>query len=295
MSFGYEVGVTPLQLISAYAIPANGGKLMKPFVLQAIYGEQGRKYKKNRPEEIRAVISREASNMITDVLTGAVKEGTGKQAYLENISIAGKTGTAQLYDTERGKFDSRKHLASFVGYFPADDPKFVLLIMVRHPKGDYYGGLVAAPVFRKIVQRIMNINSSPELMLTEKILPASQHKGIDIPNVVNLSLEDATAILKNQGISYSTIGDGNLVYRQEKIDESGMVAKVILYLDQNIEYTEQIMPSVTGLTLREAINLLHENKILWEIQGSGIVISQLPKAGSKVSNGGPVKVVCKPS
>ena len=284
MSFGYEIGVTPLQLISAYAIPANGGQLMKPYVLHTIYGEEGRSFQINEPERIRTVISREAASLMTDVFTGVVEKGTGKEAYLENVAIAGKTGTAQLYDIERGIFDSRKHLASFVGYFPAQSPKFVLLIMVRYPKGNYQGGLVAAPIFRKIVQRLMNVNTTPDLMITENILPASQISGPDIPNVVNLFLEDAVGILKSYDIKYSIVGNGSIVRRQEKNYEREDKPEIILYLEQNIEYTEQIMPSVTGLSLKEAINILQENKLLCEVQGSGIVISQLPKAGSKVSN-----------
>jgi cell division protein FtsI/penicillin-binding protein 2 len=295
MSFGYEIGVTPLQLISAYAIPASGGHLMKPYVLKTIFGDDGREYRENEPEKIRTVISQDAASLMTDVLLGAVKNGTGKEAFIDNIAIAGKTGTAQLYDIEKGAFDSRKHLASFVGYFPAYSPKFVLLIMIRHPKGKYYGGLVAAPVFRKIVQRIMSINTIPDLMIAGNVLPASEVTNKNIPNVVNLTPADAIDVLKQLDLKYSFVGKGNIVIRQEKSKEFEQVPGVVLYLDQSIEYSEKIMPSVTGLTMKEALSLLNENKILCEVQGSGIVISQLPKAGSKISNGGPVKVVCKPS
>jgi len=295
MSFGYEIGVTPLQLLSAYAIPANGGHLMKPYVLSTIYGENGRPFQKNTPEEIRTVISREAASVMTDVLRGVVKNGTGKEAFIDNMAIAGKTGTAQLYDIEKGTFDSKKHLASFVGYFPADAPQFVLLIMIRHPKGKYYGGLVAAPVFKKIVRRIISSNTAPDLMITENILPASEILNLNIPNLVNLTRDDAIEILDQQGLKYYLVGKGNIVMRQEKSKEFDKEPGVVLYLDRSIEYSEKIMPSVTGLTMKEALSLLNENKILFEIQGSGIVISQLPKAGSRIANGGPVKVVCKPS
>jgi cell division protein FtsI/penicillin-binding protein 2 len=295
MSFGYEIGVTPIQLISAYAIPANGGRLMKPYVLNTIYGENGRPYQRSSPEEIRTVISQETANVMTDVLRGVVKKGTGKEAHIVNMSIAGKTGTAQLYDIEKGTFDSKKHLASFVGYFPAHAPQFVLLIMIRHPKGNYYGGLVAAPVFKKIVQRIISSNTTPDLMITENILPASEVSNTSIPNLVNLTRDDAIEFLEQQGLKYYLVGKGNIVMRQEKSRDFDEEPGIVLYLDHSIENSEKIMPSVTGLTMKEALSLLNENKILVEIEGSGVVISQLPKAGSKIANGGLVKVVCKPS
>jgi membrane peptidoglycan carboxypeptidase len=282
-------------LISAYAVPANDGRLMKPYLLEMVYGADQRIHQKNEPSEIRAVISKEAAELITDVLLGAVKNGTGKEAFLENVPIAGKTGTAQLYDIEKGTFDSNKHLASFVGYFPARNPRYALLIMIRHPKGNYYGGLVAAPVFRKIVQRIMNMSSVPEFPIAENSNQSTKKGWLNIPEVTGFSRDNAVETLKKKGLKVRLAGDGDKVIRQENLVEFEKVTGVVLYLENKIHYAERVMPAITGLSLKEALNLLSQSQIPYEVQGSGIVIQQLPKAGSRIENGNPVKIVCKPS
>lgn len=295
MSFGYEIGVTPLQLITAYCAVANGGFLMKPFLMSSIDGEGDRKIRQNRPQKIRQVISEETSAIMTDVLQGVVKNGTGHEAYLESFSIAGKTGTAQLYNQKLKTHDPRKHLASFVGFFPVNEPKFALLIMIREPAGDYYGGLVAAPVFRDIGRRIMSLYSAEQNRYIAAQGDTPWGETESIPNVENLERETAEKILKTLDLDVRFQGTGNAVIRQEEVRKDGKVTGIILYLDEKSRMTELVMPALTGKSLKEALALLSEIDQNPDVDGSGIVISQQPKAGSKIFNRKNVKLVLKPS
>ena len=295
MSFGYEVGVTPLQLVSAYGVLANGGKLMKPKVMLAIQEKDKRVVKKNHTEIIRRVISRDAADLMTSVLLGAVKNGTGKEAYYENLEVAGKTGTAQLYDIEKGTYDSRKHLASFVGYFPAYAPRYVLLVMIRQPQGKYYGGQVAAPVFKNIAQRIMSLQPMDQVVLAQLIQNRKNQTSPVLTNVIGLEREMAVDILEDAGFKVKVSGKGKFVSRQQKILEDGNLIGVKLFMADLTPKQVTVMPALTGMSLKEALSLLSDFDITPVIVGHGVVISQQPKAGSKIFNKKPVKLKCQPS
>ena len=295
MSFGYEVGVTPLQLVSAYGVLANGGKLMKPKVMLAIQEKDKRVVKKNHTEIIRRVISRDAADLMTSVLLGAVKNGTGKEAYYENLEVAGKTGTAQLYDIEKGTYDSRKHLASFVGYFPAYAPRYVLLVMIRQPQGKYYGGQVAAPVFKNIAQRIMSLQPMDQVVLAQLIQNRKNQTSPVLTNVIGLEREMAVDILEDAGFKVKVSGKGKFVSRQQKILEDGNLIGVKLFMADLTPKQVTVMPALTGMSLKEALSLLSDFDITPVIVGHGVVISQQPKAGSKIFDKKPVKLKCQPS
>ncbi len=295
LSFGYEIGVTPLQLLSAYAAVANGGKLMKPYTLKSISGYSGKPSSENRGEIIRRVISEETAGLMTGVLEGVVDRGTGKEAALENVSIAGKTGTAQLYDMEKATHSSRRHLASFVGYFPSQAPSFALLIMIRDPKGQYYGGVVAAPVFREISRRIMSIYSVEQGITIARRADSRDSSEVVIPNLEKLEKNVALKVLHQMNLEVSVKGGGSQVIRQEEIRQNGRLTGVILYVDDESPISEKIMPALTGLSLKEALTMLSLIDITPDYNGHGIVVSQQPKPGSRILNNEKVKLVLKPS
>lgn len=154
MSFGQGISVTALQLVNAISAVANGGYLMKPFVVRKVVNEKGETVLANFPMRIRRVISKEASEQITYMLKRVISgEGTGLRAALEGYQIAGKTGTSQKYDLETGGYSRERHISSFIGFLPADDPKLSILVLLDEPKDHYYGGRVAAPVFRRIAEQ----------------------------------------------------------------------------------------------------------------------------------------------
>jgi cell division protein FtsI (penicillin-binding protein 3) len=159
VAFGYEMTVTPLQLITAFSSIANGGTLLKPKIVSKITDYSGKKVKKKSeiPERVRRVISPEiAREKMSPILEDVVKEGTGKNAMLFTYRVAGKTGTAKKYQADEKKY-SNKYISSFVGYAPVDEPKICVLVSLNEPKkGAYYGGTVAAPAVGQIIERTLD-------------------------------------------------------------------------------------------------------------------------------------------
>ena len=163
ISFGQGIAVTAIQLASATAAIANGGRLMKPFVVQAVTDQNGRPLQRFEPTLIRQAISPTTARALRGVMGKVVSEnGTGRYAALNGYTAAGKTGTAQKPD-ENGAYAKDRFVASFVGFAPAEHPEVVVLVVFDEPKSSHYGGVVAAPVFKKIVEETLHhLNISPK-------------------------------------------------------------------------------------------------------------------------------------
>ena len=164
ISFGHEIAVTPLQMVSAMASIANGGNLMAPHITKALT-KDGRVVEQFKPELVQRVISEKTSLQMIEILKSVVKNGTGKKAALEGFDVAGKTGTAQKYNMKTRSYSKTEFVSSFIGFAPADSPRLVILVMVDNPKGLHWGSVVAAPVFREIAKkalRYLNVPSSKE-------------------------------------------------------------------------------------------------------------------------------------
>ena len=146
---GQGVGVTALQLVSAISVIANGGQLMKPYIIDSVRDNQGEIIKQNKPVLIRKVISLDTAMRIKKILTGVVEEGTGRNAKVSGFSAAGKTGTAQKIEAN-GTYSHDKFIASFIGFAPAEDPLLAIVVTVDEPHPGYLGGVVAAPVFQRV-------------------------------------------------------------------------------------------------------------------------------------------------
>ena len=151
---GQEVGVTALQLASALSVIANGGQLMRPYIIEEIRDKQGRVIKRRTPTLIRKVISLDTAARMSKMLTGVVEEGTGKMAQIPGVTSAGKTGTAQKLDAN-GAYSHDKFVASFIGFAPVEDPVVTIVVSLDEPHPNYYGGVVAAPVFKNVAADVV--------------------------------------------------------------------------------------------------------------------------------------------
>lgn len=152
-AFGQGISATPLQMVTAYAAIANGGFLMRPYVVRRVVSPKGEVLLENQPHVVRRVISEKTARVLAAMLKGVTNEGgTGVMASLEGFEVAGKTGTAQKADLAHGGYAARKYVASFIGFVPADDPRLVLMVLVDEPELNAYGGVVAAPTFRNIAR-----------------------------------------------------------------------------------------------------------------------------------------------
>jgi len=251
MSFGYGVSVTPLQLIMAYSAIVNGGILYEPHILKSATGKSSVVKYESSPVAVRRVISKETSTRVKKILRRAVKNGTGHLADLEEISVGGKTGTSQQIIS--GKYSRQKYHASFIGFFPADNPQLVCLVIVNSPQTEKYGGKVAAPIFKKIAERIINTDLK-NFQQREKYI---ESKTVD------------EHILK-------TISDND---NKKKIINAS-------YVQENNElkknYDNNLMPDLKGRTVREALISLNLLGLKYDIRGSGIVVSQSINPGIRI-------------
>jgi cell division protein FtsI (penicillin-binding protein 3) len=177
ISFGHGVSVSAIQLISSVAAIANDGVLMRPRVVQAITDRQGQVLQQFDPEPIRQAVSRSTARTLKEILqTVMLPGGTGTQAALDGYTACGKTGTARKVD-ENGQYANDRHVASFIGFAPAEEPRIAVLVVIDEPKGQIYGGAVAAPVFRKITQSTLNYLNVPPRPTTEKLRVARDDEG----------------------------------------------------------------------------------------------------------------------
>jgi cell division protein FtsI (penicillin-binding protein 3) len=167
ISFGHGIAVSAIQLITAVSAIANDGILMKPYIVMEISDSNGQPVKHFEPEQVRRVISTRTAGIVQSIMkTVIAKGGTGVNAALDRYSVCGKTGTARKLDDE-GQYSDSKHVASFVGFTPAGNPEIAILVIIDEPQKNFYGGTVAAPVFKKIAQQTLNyLNVPPEVDTT---------------------------------------------------------------------------------------------------------------------------------
>ncbi|UVT15317.1 MAG: penicillin-binding protein 2 [Nitrospira sp.] len=155
ISMGQEIGVTPIQMASAVGALANGGVLMKPYVVSEIRDVDGHIIKQVPPQAKRRVISPETAHSMTKILEGVVTDGTGVKAAIPGFRVAGKTGTAQKIDPRTGTYSNSRFVSSFAGYVPADSPRLAMIVVIDEPQGEAWGGTVAAPVFSRVGEQVL--------------------------------------------------------------------------------------------------------------------------------------------
>ena len=287
MAFGYELAVTPLQLASAYAAIANGGVMMKPHLLKRRLDREGTIVEEIEPQEIRRVVSEETAARVRDMLVGVVDRGTGTAARIQGLRIAGKTGTAQ--QLSEGAYSKSKYNASFAGFFPAEDPNVVLLVLLDSPTNGYYGGQVAAPIFREIARRIVNASMHG----SEPVLRVASHEGaqrtpvplaasetIGVPDLRGVALAGARTIAERYGLRVMAKGDGGVVVDQEPAPHVAARRRSVVTLITGTDATR--MPDLRGMTVRRAMNVLSAGRIRPRITGSGRVRSQSPAPGEAI-------------
>jgi cell division protein FtsI (penicillin-binding protein 3) len=177
ISIGYEIAVTPLQLISFISAVANGGYLLEPKLIEKIINIDGAVEKEFSKTIRRRIFSQDTAKILKSIMEGVVVRGTGKQAAIKGYRIAGKTGTAQKLDPSGGYSNSR-YTSSFVGFLPVSKPQIAIVVVIDEPKSKYYGGAVAAPVFReiaKLVIRYMRISPDSDEYLEKNLNRVAMH------------------------------------------------------------------------------------------------------------------------
>lgn len=268
MAFGYGIEMTPLQTLTLYNAVANDGKMIKPVFVKQI--KKTDVVEKEFKTEVinRKIASDETLKKIRMLLEGVVLEGTAKGIRNPNYSIAGKTGTAQLLENGR---HAQRYLTSFVGYFPANEPKYSAIVMIKNPRGwRQYGSNVAAPVFKEIADNIY----ARDLQLHR---PMEGRKFAEIgvfPVIQAGHQQDLTLLCNELGVSNHSATEEEWV----RARRNGNSVDWIANLDG-----KGIMPDVKGMTLRDALYLLEQAGIDVRYDGEGRVVTQSITPGTRIS------------
>lgn len=295
IAYGYEVGVTPLQIAAAYAAVANGGTLMRPFIVKQIVKDQTEVIAETTPQPIRRVITKATADTLRAFFRGVVERGTATTAKSTMVEIAGKTGTSRKLIN--GKYSTSEHTASFVGMFPANDPQMVCLVMLDKPNATgYYGGIATAPIVKRIAEQVSNKLPARQAPVAE---PLSGKDVVTMPDVRTLDVEAASSILSSMGLTVRTDGEGNLVLSQSPAPGVRLMRKSNVTLSttafaRSSVAGNTVVPDLRGLTVRRALNRLTMARLDARVDGSGIVVSQSPAPGEQVRGGTRVLVRCEP-
>ena len=227
-AFGQGISATPMQMVMAYAAIANGGFLMRPYLVRRVVGSKGEVLLENQPHVVRRVVSEKTSRLLASMLKEVTNEGgTGTMAKVEGFEVAGKTGTAQKADLTHGGY-AAKRVGSFVGFVPADAPKLVALVLVDEPEVNVYGGVVAAPVFRNIARGALRhlavAPQKPDLVpatvgqaelpvrqVLKKEIEVADGNAAAVPDFVGLSLREAVEKARAMRVKVKMRGNGYVV------------------------------------------------------------------------------------
>jgi len=297
LSIGYGVSVTALQIAAAYAATANGGRLLQPRLVDAIRDEKGRWRDAGGAEVIRRVMHEETAHLLRDLLQEAVIAGTGKRAAVPGLQIAGKTGTARKagpYGYEIGRY-----ISSFCGFLPADDPKFLLLVIIDEPADPYYASDVAAPIFAKTIQRLICHPQDPLKGFRSSIHHVVARPALIVPDLRCWPAAEAGRALNQRGLRMRFVGDGPNVLSQEPEPLSQVEEGVVVVLHLEVPDTPEsisqvIIPDLEGRSLREAAAEASMLGLLLSAEGSGLVRRQTPAAGTRVNRGASLRVMAGP-
>lgn len=222
MSIGQGIAVTPLQMVQAYSAIANGGKMVKPHLIKEIKNPDGSDYKVTKTEISGNPVPQKVADEVKDMMEKEVSEGGGNNAKVAGYHMAGKTGTAQKLDTVNGGYLENQYIASFCGFGPVEDPRAICLVVLDNPRGTYYGGLVAAPVFSEAMTQIMrylgiptvedkNVHAKP---VTDKDsshlppVPPANATTIILPDFTGWSIRDTGEWLNSAGLGFQPDGSG---------------------------------------------------------------------------------------
>ncbi len=284
MGHGYGLTVTPLQLTNAYSTIANNGVLMKPYLVKSIFNLQGNSIYEAKPEQVRRVISESTAQRLNDLLKGVVNKGTGKTVRVDNLQVCGKTGTSQ--QVVDGVYSKSNYNASFAGFFPAENPKVAMIVVLDRPRSSIYGGAVSGPIFRNIALRWASVSDeikSGNLLEFAKIdtLKLDVPDEFTIPNLIGKSKKEAMNIASIAGfkIIASDKSDGIVLYQTPMSNtKSSKNIPIEIKLDTDkistSDTTNSEKPNLIGLPLRYALSILNSKSLKSKVIGRGLVRRQ---------------------
>ncbi|MFZ1703047.1 MAG: penicillin-binding protein [Saprospiraceae bacterium] len=267
MSHGYEMLNTPLQMLTFYNAVANGGKMMKPFLVKEVIRED--KIKVFEPIVLKENIAKiENINAVKKMMENVVLKGTAKSIKSDLVALAGKTGTTRVNYANTSEY--AKYNASFCGYFPAENPEYTIIVVVYEPKGVYYGGYVAAPVFKEVAEKIYGLKNKTTRTFQDSVFV----NNTSLPNKTIGDKEDLKAIFTYVNVPFTLKGKSKWV----EADPSG---NTMLIKDKYLK--DKVVPNCLGMGARDATFLLESMGMSIEYYGAGKVLRQSISPGTRAA------------
>jgi cell division protein FtsI (penicillin-binding protein 3) len=279
ISIGYEVDVTPLQILTAYSALANGGVLLKPYIVAERRDDEGNVSWRAHPDSIRRAFTRQTARTLLPAFEEVVQTGTARYAHIDGLRIAGKTGTARVL--VNGSYDSKLHRLSYVGFFPADHPEVAILLMLAEPKERGDSGAITAPIFQRIARRW--VGARPDLA---EALLADSHppRGDDrwVPRVEGLPAAIAEYQFRAAGFAVPVVAPEDFWrpagHQSPAPGETASAGSRAQFRLASVEASGS-MPDLVGLSVRQAARWLDALGVGFRLEGDGMVVSQTPTPG----------------
>jgi len=292
LSIGHSIAATPLQLSAAMAALANGGKLYRPALIRGMINSEGKLVKKSKPLMIGRVMKDDNVERLHSFLHGVVERGTAMPVKSDIVSIAGKTGTAEVPDLENGGYHKNKFVASFLGYFPAEDPKVAGIVVLHQPKPIHYGGHTSGPAFKNIAERYTIANSESLRPDTRLASDGGDNELLEIPDFIGRDVSLAIRMAEKKGLNLVADREEGVVMWQfppegRRIPGNETIAVIIQSEDEQMK-----MLDLSGLQMRTAVAVLNYQGLMFEVEGHGKVKKQFPKAGTELKRNGYCRLVC---
>ncbi len=297
MTFGQGIAVTPIQQIAEVGAVANGGYLMKPYVVQKIVSPSGKIVYERKPEVVRQVASAAIMREITNVMVQDVANNPYEtNAYIPGYNVAGKTGTAQIANPKGGGYMAHKYNLSFIGFVPAHHPQLEIYVTVNEPHNTIqYGNSVSSPEAKIVLQKSLAYLDIAPQQVTAAQNPLSVIKSIPysrVPDVINMPIAEAVTIMKKAGFHTSVTGNSGPIMWQSPTAGSIVSQATTIALSANTKTlsTTTVVPDFKGLPMLEAIQEGSRLGLIITPAGNGFATTQSIKAGTKVALGTTVQV-----
>jgi len=276
LSIGQEIGVTPVQVAAAFAAVANDGVRIAPHLVKEIRDAEGQVIERAQPESHR-VVSAETARAVRGMLEAVTVKGTAKRARPEGYTAAGKTGTAQKIDPQTRAYSKTKHVASFVGFAPVENPSVVIIVVIDEPVGAYHGGDTAAPVFREIADQVL-----PYLDVTPDEEPAATPGRPAAPAALALAPVPSPESARREAEPAEPPVSLPVIVRRPSTGGE------VIYAASGDRAL--LMPDLRGRSVRDAARVCAQLGLELEARGEGRALSQSPSAGARVETGQTVRI-----
>ena len=293
-AIGQGNAYTAMQMITAFSAVVNGGYLMKPQIVSQITDSNGKVVKETEPEVVRQVISSQTSDEMREMLVSVVEDGLGKPASVEGYRVGGKTGTAEI--AQGGSYAENNYILSFMGFAPADNPKYACLVIVDSPASGGNSGTLAGGIFSKIMKNVLNYYQVPQTEAlsddNENYTEATEGEYVTVPEIdCPMNTEEARSIMAQAGLQVEDVTSGTTLTSYLPVAGTKVAKGSTIEFYSTTEGADTIvLPSFEGKTIKDVDIILQGFGLKSTLKGSGLAYRQQPDAGTAVNIGSQVKV-----